>query len=58
MTGPKDVSREVRDELLELASFDPEDASAALLAVKPEVDEGDADEPDDAKSDPQDSAQR
>jgi hypothetical protein len=46
MTDPKDVPRELRDELLELSAFDPDDAAAALLAVKPETDELDEPEPE------------
>jgi hypothetical protein len=44
----KDPEREMRDELLSLAPFDPQDAVAALVELEPEPDE-DADS--DADSD-------
>jgi hypothetical protein len=46
MSEPRDPARQLRDELLGLSAFDPEDATAALVALEPEV------EPDETDSEP------
>jgi hypothetical protein len=38
----KDPEREMRDELLSLAPFDPQDAAAALIELEPEPDDDEA----------------
>lgn len=58
MAEPRDPGRQLRDELLGLTAFDPEDATAAFVALEPETEEpeptpgAELDESDPAGADP------